>query len=177
MKVQMENKISQLESKLSLSETKLHEERAVTQALKQELHRVLQQHETVRNKDANPPTYQIMRIFSAVAPSLPKPPGRLHQASREAGLHSVTSALGGYNSLPGGYSSLPEPPGRRIGLSGSARILRDTCNARILRDSSMPESSKTPPPQASREAVTSREAVRPPGGPADLIRVRTCLLQ
>ena len=78
MKVQMENKISQLESKLSLSETKLHEERAVTQALKQELHRVLQQHETVRNKDANPPTYQIMRIVSA--PSLPggsiKPPGR-----------------------------------------------------------------------------------------------------
>ena len=84
MKVQMENKISQLESKLSLSETKLHEERAVTQALKQELHRVLQQHETVRNKDANPPTYQIMRIVSAVA-SRPKPPGRLHQAPREAG--------------------------------------------------------------------------------------------
>ena len=50
MKVQMENTISELESKLFLSETKLHEERAVTQALKQELHRVLQQHEMVSNE-------------------------------------------------------------------------------------------------------------------------------
>ena len=52
LKVQMESKISELESRLSLSETKLHEERAVTQTLKQELHRVLKQHETVRNVGA-----------------------------------------------------------------------------------------------------------------------------
>jgi hypothetical protein len=44
----MEIKISELESRLLSTDTKLLEEKAVTEMLKQELHRVLKEHEVVR---------------------------------------------------------------------------------------------------------------------------------
>ena len=49
-KVQMEIKISELESRLLSTDTKLLEEKAVTEMLKQELHRVLKEHEVVHSQ-------------------------------------------------------------------------------------------------------------------------------
>ena len=48
-KVQMEIKISELESKLLSAETTLLEEKALTETLQQELHRVLKEHDVVRS--------------------------------------------------------------------------------------------------------------------------------
>ena len=46
----MEIKISELESRLLSTDTKLLEEKAVTEMLKQELHRVLKEHEVVHSQ-------------------------------------------------------------------------------------------------------------------------------
>ena len=50
MQADMELRISQLEQRLAASETKLQEEKLVTHALDQELHRMVNQHESVKNE-------------------------------------------------------------------------------------------------------------------------------